>query len=288
MPTVAQDSWTPAKPAGSAGSAGWVMPVLSRRLALRPLLVVAFGALALLAAPVQALILSASPNAVHLSTRAEVSFEGISRVASTRNDSAIADTPGVSVSSSADRRLLPFSGGPKDLAEGRVTLNFLGGSGLERDVFSIDFSGNASAVTAEVAAGDPAGARVALQGRMLFQLDSAYTGLPADTLYGFLHMDSPGPAFPYETFSVKAFDLSHGLLGTLVPGGDALDLKLLVGHAYEIVFSYEMSVPYGIDPDIALRLEGWLGVKAPVPEPSSLGLSLLGLLVLGLRMRRHA
>ncbi len=248
----------------------------------------ATAAMALLGAPAQALILAASPNAVFLSTRAEVSFEGVSRVALTRNDVAIADTPGMSVSSTADRLLLPFSGDAKDVAQGSVSLHFLGGSGLESDSFSIDFSGRASAVAAEVAAGDPAGARVVLRGTLLFQLDEAFTGLPANTLYGQLHLDAARAALPYESFSVQARDRSLGLLGTLLPGGDALDVTLRIGHAYEILFSYEMYVPYGVDPDIALRLQGWAGVKAPVPEPPALVLGALGAVLLGLRRRRDA
>lgn len=262
---------------------------LSRR-GWRRLAGAACGALALLVAPAQALILAGSPNAVFLATRAEVSFEGVSRVALTQTTSAIADTPGILVSSSAERLLLPFSGDPKDVAEGRVSLNFLGGSGLESDVFSIDFSGRASAVAAEVAAGDPAAARVSLRGSLLFRIDEAYTGLPAGTLYGLMHFDVPRAALPYEAFSVQARDLSWGVLGTSLPGGDALDLKFYVGHAYEIVFSYEMTVPYGVDPDISLQLQGWAGVKAPVPEPSALVLGALGLpmLVLAWRRRRNA
>lgn len=244
----------------------------------------ALALLIALAGPAQALILDAAPNKVFTSASAEAAFEGAASLAANDTQTAVIEYPGMPGGAAAGVALRPFSGAAKDQASGSLAISFLGGAGALADSFSFTFSGTVSAESALAAPGDPASARVTLQGAMFFYLDPLFTGLPAGSLLGSLRVDGLRTALPYESFSMTLSDETAGTSSLLTPGGPGADLPLLMGHGYSVTAAYTMAVPHGIDPDFALVLGGTAALQ-PVPEPNSGWLALLGLAWLASRRR---
>jgi MYXO-CTERM domain-containing protein len=237
-----------------------------------------------LAGPAQALILDAAPNKVFTRASAEAAFEGVANLTASDVRTAVIEYPGTPGGAAASVALLPFSGAAKDQASGSLAISFLGGAGALADSFSFTFSGTVSAESALAAPGDPASARVTLQGQMFFYLDPLYTGLPAGSLLGSLRVDGLRSALPYESFSMTLSDNTGGTSMLLTPGGPGADLALLMGHGYSVTAAYTMAVPHGVDPDFSLVLAGTAALQ-PVPEPNSGWLALLGLAWLAARRR---
>lgn len=229
-------------------------------------------------------VLQYAPNNVFMQAAADTAFVGVVTDAGPPGSATGIAEPPLSSTVTASSLLAPASG--VGVADGTLALSFsAGGAGID-DSFSFGFSGIASATSALASDGSPAAAMVKLQGSAMFYLDPAYGGVTAGSFVGLLQVDPLRAASPYEGFSLK-IQRNGETVADYGPESAGGSVALHAGNAYEIIGSYQMLVPHGVDPPFTLSLGGGLSTVAAVPEPRSLLLMLAGLAGLGLLVGRR-
>lgn len=181
------------------------------------------------------------------------------------------------------------------VANGTASISFNYGNVGTNDSFSIAFSGTASALTANTGTGTDLDAFVSMASLIQFSIDPiAYGGGPAPVpgqLMGSFTLNQLAPLGAYEVAKILWWDTdvftggpttTTNITASLLAGDLTLDLQ--ASHLYQLLVSFDVLVPYGIDPPFDLGLTGGITV---VPEPSSYLLMGIGLLLLFGFQRKH-
>lgn len=185
-----------------------------------------------------------------------------------------------------------YAAGVKDMAAGRSLVSYTVGADTAADVFSFDFGGTVSNVDSWLTVDKPADwAKVQLTGRVFFEISQNSgdrTGFWFGDRVGTLTLNPLRAAQAYESFSLKLIENGLSSFGSVLlaqaPGDPGASVDLYFGNHYSLLLSYEMAVPFGIDPPFTLSVSG--SVSA-VPEPGASWLWLAGLGLLGMALPRQ-
>lgn len=172
---------------------------------------------------------------------------------------------------------------PKDKVLGQAEISFLTGTFSTNDSFTVLFTATGSAVDARNSASEPADAHQGLTAALSFFVDAFYGPLPQppDTLVGILELPAVPSVAPGVTLTGTVAQDGLPLL-SLLPGSPASTLNLYTNHSYAISFKYDLTVPFGTDPDTSFAYTASI---ASIPEPTAAAL-LLGPAALFNRRRR--
>ena len=249
-----------------------------------------------LAVPASAsLIATAAPNGIRLTADLIVGFQG-----ATVTDAFAPATaselinPEVGPSGSVATPLFiraPFTGDPKDTAEGKmlVLIEFgppVVGATVPEDTITFTAHAVASAVNAKNSIGEEASAFVFLTGTVEFALDAAFAGLPSGAPTGLFTISNTFVLDPFELGDIRV--LIDGVLVSTTPlgAGDVI-VPLLTDHFYSFQVRDGLIVPFGIDPVLDRTFSATVTV---IPEPSTVALAAFGFVALaawGWRRRKR-
>ena len=139
-----------------------------------------------------------------------------------------------------------------------------------QDTFRFRALGNASAVGAQLIAGDPADGQARVQHRIYFFNDLVPAGGPATTCAGGLQLPNMRTLAPYEVGMkldvIEDYAVSPTVVVSQGPGDPATSFVLNPGKGYMLRYEYEYRVPHGIDPPFDGSYAVTIAPPPPVPS----------------------
>ena len=182
--------------------------------------------------------------------------------------------------------------GPKDIAEGTLSIDFeygspVAGSTVADDVLTFSIDSTLSAVDAHNSAEQRSDAFVNATGTFTVFIDPGFGGATTGELVGHLDLPALRALATHETSLQMTVSANTTVIGGVSAGGAGSTLDLFAGNGYTIKYGYSARVPFGIDPHFTtLDSVVWRSVALEIPAPGAAGVLVPGLAVAASRRRR--
>ena len=160
------------------------------------------------------------------------------------------------------------------------------GAILTDDVLSFNFSGVASALTAQDGAGNDLFAGVVGNAVAYFYLDPLFDGTAPGTFVGVLNVPALPAAGPGESMSLLLIENSLPVAYMSAGDGPAV-FGFTSGNSYAFNVRYTLDVPFGVDPAFNYSFDVHLSQAPAVPEPSTVLLILPVIVPAAVILRRR-